>query len=221
MYRTGPDRGRHGLPLMNARTRRLSPLVALAALVCAGCPGTENTHADAGADAAPCDLSVSLGVGGRGSDFVPLHDGDVGEVIVGYQGFIFIQTILRIEGVTDGQVLAPFMVELEGHEPYADNKRVEMIDGGDGAGYSAPLSLYFNDFPLPDVVGSQCRLSVTVTRQGCSGGVGVDLILRDEDPCIHTVDDPSHTGCGSSDAGVPLGDDAGVVTDAGVDAGGL
>lgn len=192
--------------------RHASTLLLLTGLL-AGCPDSPDPPAaDAGLDA-PCDLTVTLGVGGRGPDFVPLEDGDVAEVIVGYQGFIFLQTILKVEGLGTGQVLAPFTISLDGHEPYGDNKRVDLVDEGDGAAYSAPLSLYFNDFPLSDVVGKSCQLAVTVDRQGCMGSFGVDLQLRDEDPCIHTVDDPEHTGCGP-DAGVPP--DAGP-SDAGAD----
>lgn len=186
-----------------------SSFAVLAVLVCAACSSSDPTRPDAGIDAGPCDLTATLGVGGRGAEFVPLRDGDVGEVIVGYQGFIFIQTILRLEGLTEGQVLAPFTIDLEDHESYADNKRVDLVDGGDGAGYSGPLSLYFNDFPLPDVVGRQCALHVAVTRQGCSSRYDVTLTLRDEDSCIHTVDDPDHTGCFEMDSGIPLDTDAG------------
>jgi hypothetical protein len=192
-------------------------LLVLAALL-AGCPESPGPGpTDAGPDA-PCDLAVTLGVGGRGESFVPLEDGDVAEVIVGYQGFIFLQVILEVEGLASGQVLAPFTITLDGREPYGDNKRVDLEDGGDGAAYSAPLSLYFNDFPLPDVVGKGCRLAVTVDRQGCTGSFGVDLQLRDEDPCIHTVDDPEQTGCGEQDGGLPYdgGADAGA-GDAGAD----
>lgn len=174
-------------------------LLGVAAIL-AGCPDAPGPGpSDAGPDA-PCDIGVSLGVGGRGANFVPLEDGDVAEVIVGYQGFIFLQIILRAEGLPPGQVLAPFTISLDGHEPYGDDKRVDVADGGDGAVYSAPLSIYLNDFPLPDIVGRTCRLAVSVYQQGCRAQFGVDLELRDEDPCIHTVDDPEHTGCTSPDA---------------------
>jgi hypothetical protein len=184
-------------------TARLSPtclLVLCGAL--AGCPGPEaEPSGDGGADAAACAMTARLGVGGRGAEFVPLEDGDAGEVIVGYQGFIFIQTILELSGAPAGQVLAPFTISLEGHDPYADNKRVDVTDGGDGAVYSAPLSIYFNDFPLPDVVGKECTLRVSITQGDCRAADDVSLSLRDEDPCIHTVDDPDHTGCNAADAG--------------------
>lgn len=184
-----------------------------------GCPeDPDDAPADAAADGAACDLAVSLGTGGHGDRFVPLADDDVAEVIVGYQGFIFIQTILKIEAIPAGQVLAPFTIHLEGHDPYGDNKRVDLTDGGDGAVYSAPLSLYFNDFPLPDVVGKRCQVAVTVDRQGCTGHFSADLDLRNDDPCIHFVDDPEQTGCYDADGGVPDGD-GGVELDAAVDAG--
>jgi len=194
-----------------------SVIFAGVAVLAAGCPDSPGpAPSDAGPDA-PCDLAVALGVGGRGADFDRLEDGDVAEVIVGYQGFIFLQVILEVRGIAAGQVLAPFTISLDGHEPYGDNKRVDLADEGGGAAYSAPLSLYFNDFPLPDVVGKNCRVDVTVDAQGCTGHFGVDLELRDEDPCIHTVDDPEHTGCTAGDGGLP--DDAGAGDDAGADAG--
>lgn len=184
------------------RHRDATVLLVGLALALAGCPGpVPDPRGDAGLDAGPCEMTARLGVGGRGAEFVPLGDGDVGEVIVGYQGFIFIQAILELTGAPAGQVLAPFTISLEGHDPYADNKRVDVTEGGEGAVYSAPLSIYFNDFPLPDVVGKACDVRVSVAHGDCQASDDVRLTLRDEDPCIHTVDDPDHTGCNAGDGG--------------------
>lgn len=177
------------IPGMRAR---LLP-VLLATLV--GCSSGEGDPAEAGPDAAPCDLMITLGTGGPAERFVPFAADDVAEIIVGYQGFIFIQTILAIEPVPAGQVIAPFTLVMDGREPFGETKRVDLAAGGDGSAYSPPLTLYFNDFPLPEIVGQRVRVDVQIDRDGCSGRFATDLELRDDDPCIHVVDDPEETAC--------------------------
>jgi hypothetical protein len=181
--------------------RRGFPLIACLAVSFAGCPSGDDAPSDAGPDAAPCELVVTLGTGGPAERFVPFSAHDVAEVIVGYQGFIFIQTILAIEPVPAGQVIAPFTLVMDGREPFGETKRVDLTDGDDGSAYSPPLTLYFNDFPLPELVGQRLRVDVQIDRDGCSGRFATELELRDDNPCIHVVDDPEETACQQDDQG--------------------
>ncbi|MBI2895087.1 MAG: hypothetical protein HYY06_16140 [Deltaproteobacteria bacterium] len=180
----------------------------------AGCPDDDPGGADAGDAAEPCTMEARLGTGGKGADFVRLAEGDDAEVILGYQGFRFIQTILEVSGVGSSRVNASFTISVEGQIPYPQWVRADVEEAGDAA-YSDPVSIYFNDIPYAQIVGKRCDLAVEVFHPGCSDTFSVGVLLLDEDPCIQGADDVETGGCSYVDGGV---DDAGS-NDAGADAG--
>ncbi len=189
------------------------------AVLLAGCPDDDPGGADAGDAAEPCTMEARLGTGGKGADFVPLAEGDDAEVILGYQGFRFIQTILEVSGVGSTRVNASFTISVEGQAAYPQWARADVEAVGDGAAFSDPVSIYFNDIPYAQIVGKRCDLAVEVFHPGCSDTFSVGVLLLDEDPCIQGADDVDTGGCSYVDGGTGDGgaDDAGA-HDAGADA---
>jgi hypothetical protein len=173
-------------------------------ILLAGCPDDDPGRPDGG-DAAvePCTMEATLGTGGQGGDFARLAEGVDAEVILGYQGFRFIQTILEVSGVGSTQVNASFTISVEGQVPYPQWVRTDVEQVGDGAAYSDPVSIYFNDIPYAQIVGKRCDIAVEVFHPGCSDTFSVGVVLVDEDPCIQGADDVETGGCSYVDGGVP------------------
>ena len=156
-------------------------------LVLAGCSDPATPPADAGAaeEEEPCTMVATLGHESAGADFVPYADGDDAEIVLGYQGFRFIQVVLRTEGIEAARVLVTFTVEVAGQAPYPQVSWLDVTPADDGIPYSSVFLVYFNDIPYAEILDRDCNLGVSVSNRRCPDATSVRVHLVDEDPCIH------------------------------------
>lgn len=149
-------------------TRRALLPLALLALAAFG---VQCTDPPAPPDAAPvCTGKLTAQWGQRvGPDFMAFHDGDDAPITFGFQGFRFVASVARLEGVgaTTGTFI--FQVTLDGHDPSTQNAgRVDLKVGPDGALYADGLQLFFNDIPVVDVLGRNATVVLVAQAAGCT-----------------------------------------------------
>lgn len=170
-----------------------------------GCSGPAAEPSDAGfvEEEEPCTMVATLGHEGAGRDFVPYAEGDPAEIVLGYQGFRFIQVVLRTEGIEDARLLASFTIEVAGQAPYPQVSWIDVASADDGIAYSPVFLVYFNDITYSDIIDRDCTLGVSVAHRRCPDTTSVRVHLVDEDPCIHVPG-------GEDDAGACVDRDGGV-----------
>lgn len=151
------------------------------------------------ADAGP-DCTVALAWGHRvGGEFVPFEDGDEAEITLGFQGFRYIWSAARVSDTSASGAVFDFHVEVSGHAPYSQmGVGVPMTAGPQGR-YADQLLVFFNDIPLPEMVGRDATIVTRVTADGCRGDDRATVRLVDRDDCIDEQD--GGVGCTSADAG--------------------
>lgn len=171
---------------------------ALAAIGALGCSEDAESKPDAGV---PCvgTLEVAWGPKRSGS-FVPFKNGDSGEITLGFQGFRYIDSTMRVSGVDATTAVFGFRIEVEGHAPYNQSAdTVELSAGADGALYADDVLVFFNDLPIAEVIGRNTLVTAQAKAAGCSASTAATVKLVDEQACIELEDG----GLQCQDGGAP------------------
>lgn len=157
-------------------------LAIVACLGLAGCPGGA-----AGPDAGPCDLTVEWGHGGAEA-FSRFEDGDPAELVLGFQGFRYVRSTMRIPGGAERSTFW-FDIAVDGQEPYQSSAGTRDLDHpGDGSAYAEEVLVFFNDIPMPELLGRSARVTAHGRADGCDGVHLVEVTVVDEDDCIEAAD---------------------------------
>jgi hypothetical protein len=148
-----------------------------------------------GLDAGPCALTVELGraVSENDSTFLPFRDGELVDLVFGFQGFRFIQSMARLDSDA-GEVTLEFDIGVEGHPRF-------QVPGGtfrprkDGSNaYVDRLLVFFNDIPVPELVGRAVEIRTTVVSGRCTGRHKASVVFS------------NRVQCQSEDGGSPCAD---------------
>jgi hypothetical protein len=130
----------------------------------AGCPGGAG-----GPDAAPCFFELVWGHRDQGA-FVPFADDGTAEVTLGFQGFLFVASTMRLTGTGAEQATFSFQIEVQGHEPYAQLGSTRRVQpGDDGHRYAEDVLVFFNDIPMPQLIERTAHIRATGRADGCTG----------------------------------------------------
>jgi len=161
--------------------RTFSTLIFVSAL--AGCSGGAGVP-----DATPCGFELEWGYR-QGGAFIPFGDGDDAEITLGFQGFRYVISTLRLSNVDGALVQLLAQVAVAGEEPFSQRSTFDMpaADPG-GDRYIDDVLVFFNDIPIPQLVGKTATVSVRVDASGCIGTHAADLTLTDDDNCIEQPD---------------------------------
>lgn len=180
-------------------------LAAGCALLCAaaGCDGGSNGGGDGGTGTADkVEFACELGVLGEGGEFVEATGQARAELNLGFQGFLFVVVRLRATGDVPATVEATTSVTVEGDAPIgAREPELDLVPDGE-AFLSSDLLLFFNSDVPADLEGRTVELAVKLedaTRVCTATG---NVLLVDDDPCIHTGDEPicpDDSGTGTTD----------------------
>ncbi len=168
-------------------TRRdVFAIVSVVVALAAACSGGDDPAAP---DAAPCDLDVQWGAV-RDAGFAPFVGGDTAELTLGFQGFRYVASALRVVGAEAGErASVTFQVELDGREPYALAAAYDVPPASpDGAHYVANVLVFFNDIPLPQLVGTSALITTRVAVGACRGSYAATVTLVDDEDCIEQPD---------------------------------
>ena len=122
-------------------------------------------------DAQPaCDASPRVAWGRRvNGAFVAFADGDSAEVIRGFQGFRFIDGVAQVSGASAAQGIFTFQVTVDGHDPSTQSVgRLDLVAGPNGTLEANALQLFFNDIPMPELIGRSADVVLVANVAGCS-----------------------------------------------------
>lgn len=171
------------------------------AAACSPAPDTEPPKPPP--DASACVFELLLGQ--FGSDgFHPYHDGDTGYVTRGFQGFRFIDAAALLSGIELNAAVFRMRVRVEGHEPAQQDTSSGLIKGADGTLLAEHLMIFFNDLPMPELVGHKADIEIHVNTPACGAEFQVSLLLA-EGECQAVPED-----AGAIDGGDPSCIDAGL-----------
>lgn len=141
-----------------------------------------------GPDAGPCTLEIAWG---REPDcaFTAFADGQKGEMTLGFQGFRFIESAVRLTGASEPAATLVFELAIEGQSSAVQPAgTLDLQPGADGALYAHEVLVFLNDVPLAELVGKRADVTVAATVGTCRAVQQVSLTLVDEDPSIQGAD---------------------------------
>ncbi|MBK7859779.1 MAG: hypothetical protein IPJ65_14390 [Archangiaceae bacterium] len=157
--------------------------VATAFAVC-GCAPPSGS--DGGTCAAP--LAAEWGRS-PGCVFAPFADGEEAELTLGFQGFRFIDSAVRLTGATGTTAKLSFELAVEGQPPATQTAGTLMLSRGpDGAAYAQQVLVFFNEVPLVELLGRRAEITLGVTATGCAASHRVAVTLVDRDLGVQGVD---------------------------------
>ena len=169
---------------------RIAP--GLLGLVLAGCSAQT---VETGADTSLPDgeFACEIGFGDEDGSYVVASDYGDAELILGFQGFLFVELRVRAEEDSPSPVQVRMSMEVEGEPPFDGSQPdVELEDQVDGTRVSEEIVLFLpsNDVGLfkGKTARVVMRLDAPVSHSRCTTERYVTL--ADDDPCIHTGGEP-------------------------------
>lgn len=176
--------------------RSSSVFVLMLCLGCAGEDPAEKPQPDAGPS---CNFTLTWGTRDPGGGFTPFVNGDDAEITLGFQGFRYILSALRLEDVKATTATHAARVAVEGQAPYTLADTLVKLHSEGGVLFSDDVLVFFNDLPIADLVGKSAEISLAAKAGGCLGTTARTLTLRDDESCIQAED--GGLSCQSSDGG--------------------
>lgn len=169
--------------------RSMMPLALAAFIGAAGC--------DAGSDDGESDkpkvpFECTLGFPGtEGTPFVEHTSGSKAELELGFQGFLFFTVRLRAES-PPAEVEAKFSAHLEGDaEPVGGSQPTVGFKTASSAGMvTDDILVFLPGGAVSAFVGRSAEVAVRVESAERTCLVTGTVKLVDDDPCIHTGDEP-------------------------------
>ena len=130
-----------------------------------------------------CELGVPTEAG-----WAPL--GTTLELELGFQGFVLAQLQVRAAADAPSPVTATMAIEAEGAEAVSGTQpQVHFVVDGDTA-VSEPILAFFTGSYVSYYVGRPARVALRLDGGGGTCAVEGQSTLVDDDPCMHTGDEP-------------------------------
>ncbi|MCP4446874.1 MAG: hypothetical protein GY811_16220 [Myxococcales bacterium] len=156
-------------------------------LLASACPKQDSTP-----DATPCPMDIELGAE-RVEGFEAFTTGESAELTVGFQDFIYISASVRLSadeaaGEDQGQLV--FQIEIDAEDAYSFKQPFEALDAeADGWRYNDDIRVFFNQFPVPTIVGKEATITARGSLGNCIGLTSsARVTLVDEKQCIEQPD---------------------------------
>jgi hypothetical protein len=157
--------------------------VSFAVALLSGCP--EGSGAP---DATPCDVDIEWGYVTDTGDFIAYSDDDDAEIVLGFQGFRYINSVVEIIDTTATQATAQFQIDVDGHATYGQPGGPLTTTTSPRGVYVNDLLVFFNDIPMPELVGRTCTIIARATADGCVGTYSARVTLVDDENCTEGPD---------------------------------
>lgn len=144
---------------------------------------------DAGEDDEPTEpYALTLGTwDNEAATFAELAEGEVVEMVVGFQGLVFANLALMTWDDVPVRQVAEAEVELVGHGltyPFVDNQ-LFFEEVGEGALVVPSFRVPF-ELPETELEGETVRLTVVVAADGREARIEAEFVIRDDEDCFHT-----------------------------------
>lgn len=150
--------------------------------------------ADGDGELAPEDktpFACELGVVDEDGEFVPGGADVRAELDLGFQGFLFVVTHVRASGEVPQVVEVTLSAAVDGGTPTgATIADLEMSGESQGKVLSDDLLVFFNSSTPAELAMRPLELVVRLESPTHICTVSAEFLMVDDDPCIHTGDDP-------------------------------
>lgn len=145
-----------------------------------------------------CELGL---VGADGKTFTPITPGIRAELILGFQGFLFVEFVVRAdEKLLPPSTSASFKVVIDGALPTgATQPKVTVERVEQQQAVTVPILLFLDGGDPSEFAGKEAEVTVRLEGPTTFCLVESKLLLVDDDPCVHTGDKPICPG----DPGAP------------------
>ena len=134
--------------------------------------------------------ACELGVPDADRDFQPLTADTPLELVLGFQGFLFVELMVRTEAEPPEQCEALMSLAADGRDPTGVSQPVTGFTTAGGVSTSEPLLLFLPDADVGGWTGRYADIAVKIVdaeRECLVMGAGY---LVDDDPCLHTGSEP-------------------------------
>ncbi|MBM4364726.1 MAG: hypothetical protein FJ102_00815 [Deltaproteobacteria bacterium] len=108
------------------------------------------------------------------------------EMEMGFQGFVLAQLQLKVADDAPSPLTATMVVEPEGTDAVSGSQPLVYVNGG----ITDPILVFFTSNYISYYLDRSARVAVRVSAENASCAVEGAAILVDEDPCMHTGDEP-------------------------------
>lgn len=158
-------------------------VIILFALLVAGCPSNPS-----GPDATPCYFEAQWGPD-RADSFTPFADNDDAELTLGFQGFLYIKSTLRMnpEGNPDVGEMT-FFIQVEGQDGYSHGAPFEVPAKEGNFRYADEILVFFNDIPIGQLLGKPVSVTLRVVIDKCIATHNASVTLKDDNHCTEQPD---------------------------------
>lgn len=171
----------------------MRPGSALLPLLFAGCFEPDDTGLDTGMAPFEC----TLGSLDADDAFRPYAATGTAELVLGFQGFLFVQArVLARDGPPVVEAVASITVE--GEEPAGSTQPGVHLEPVDGGQLSDGILVFLPSSSVSAWEDRPATLAVRLQGEGQACVATADVVLVDEDPCIHTDDEPICPDTGDS-----------------------
>jgi len=145
------------------------------------CTGAEDTGPG---ESEGTTFACELGVPTPEQGWQPLVD--TLEMEMGFQGFVLAQLQLKVDDTAPSPLTATMMVEPEGTDAVSGSQPLVYVSDG----VTDPILVFFTSNYISYYVDRRARVAVRVQSGNASCAVEGTAVLVDEDPCLHTGDQP-------------------------------
>ncbi len=135
-----------------------------------------------------CGLTASLEVRGPDGEYAAMPPAEDAELVLGFQGFKYVYLRGRADRrppATSGSVVLELAGQPARSQPFGD---LGWTDDGAGGVVTAPLRVFFNDDPLPDLVDHSCTFTLLAGDETCGAATTGSATLRYDAACYEGPD---------------------------------
>ncbi len=166
--------------------------VVCGAMVCvlSGLTGCSESEGNGKDPDPPCTGQLELEWGRRESgSFQRFAAAEKAEITLGFQGFRYIDSTMRVSGVEGTKGTFGFRIDVDGHDAYNQSAdQAELVMGSDAALYAEDVLVFFNDIPTAEVVGRNAKITANAKVAGCVDSYEASVQLVDEENCLELED---------------------------------
>lgn len=165
-----------------------------------GCAASPAEGADDAEPATLVPFDCALGVSGADGTFQPLSAAAKGELMLGFQGFLVVEMVVAAGADAPDKAKGAASVTLAGEAPFASFPpplrfaSSSMKGAADMAKATQVFPLLLQNTQVGFYKGRTATISVKVSGEGRVCVATGQLLLVDEDPCVHTGKDPCCPG---------------------------
>jgi hypothetical protein len=170
--------------------RSFSALMGVCLVSGMGCaPEDEGGKKGGGDGPQTLEYGCDLGLLTEEGDFRALEPNETVELVLGFQGFLFVEVAVRAEA-SPGECITTSSLTVPDNDPVGSVQQEVPFGGSDSGWVSEELVLFLPSNTVSDYVGAPADLAVRLDDGAayCIAALTVELV--DDDPCIHTGDEP-------------------------------